>query len=342
MRISIVPAAIALVASACTATPPPELPDAAETPRMRAWQDLRYGMFIHYGMSTFTLAEVDNGKSPSSRFAPPHSDTDQWARVAKEAGMKYAVLTSKHVAGHCLWDSKATYRGKEFDYDVATSGNRQDVVGDFIASCRKHGIAPGLYYCMMDAHSGLGPKVWGARELPPEYFQLVKDQLAELNTRYQGIRMMWLDIPRLTSMAQRAELYKLVRAANPDCVVLFNYGIVGGDLTLQSSKGVSWPTDVLNSERKTAKPPFRHAQSWDGKPRWIGYEHCDCLGRDWFWTPRDKPRPTAELFRLYDEAVNKAGGNLLLDVGPGQDGRIGDDRIRALMDLKARIDRKAP
>ena len=326
-----------LGASTCTAT---ELPATQLTPRMEHWQALHYGMFIHYGMSTFTLAEIDDGEGPSAKFAPPQSDTDQWIKVAKAAGMKYAVLTAKHVAGHCLWDSKVRYRGQEFDYDVATSGNRQDVVGNFIAACQQHDILPGLYYCLMDRHNGIKEILWQAKELPAEYFQFVKDQLAELNTRYPAIRIMWLDIPRLTSLAQRAEMYQLIRSINPNCVVMFNLSNFGrdGQSNLATTQGIAWPGDVLNSERLPAGAPFQHAQIWQGKSYWLGYEHCDCLGKEWFWTPQDKPRPTEELFKLYDAVVNSAGGNLLLDVGPGQDGRISEDRIDALMNLKARIE----
>jgi hypothetical protein len=67
--------------------------------------------------------------------------------LAKDAGMKFAVLTSKHVAGHCLWVSKVQFRGKEFDNDVATSGDKTEVIAGFVTACKKYGIAPGLYWC---------------------------------------------------------------------------------------------------------------------------------------------------------------------------------------------------
>src|SRR5437867_2534051 len=74
------------------------------------WRSLQYGMFIHFGTATFTgrANENDprNAAAPSTLYAPTTIDADQWIRVAKDAGMKYAVLTAKHTAGHCLWDSK--------------------------------------------------------------------------------------------------------------------------------------------------------------------------------------------------------------------------------------------
>ena len=173
------------------------LPDHAATVRMTEWQKLQYGMFISYGMTTFTGVEVDDGKSPSATYAPTVLDVDQWVRVARDAGMKYAVLTSKHVSGHCLWDSKLTWHGKEYDYDVATSGNKTDVVAAFVRACGRYGIMPGLYYCLMDSHNNPLPtqQQWNAGKLPEEYFQLVIGQLTELAKNYPDVRVYWLDIP---------------------------------------------------------------------------------------------------------------------------------------------------
>ncbi len=320
------------------------LPDTEATPRMAEWQKLHYGMFISFGMSTFTGAEIDNGKAPSTTYAPTQLDVDQWIRVAKAAGMTYAVLTSKHVSGHCLWDSKVMWRGKPYDYDVATSGNTTDVIAAFVKACAKYGIRPGLYYCMMDCRNNSVPsqQQWTVGKLPDDYYQLVQDQLSELITRYPAIHYYWLDIPRAASAEQRARLYDLARRLNPSGIVLFNAGLGGKyfkpALTVQNSKGESWPTDVLTSERFPANAPFTHSQTWDGKTFYLGYEHCDCLGNDWFWTAKDTPRPDEELFALYDQVVNDLGGNLLLDVGPDRRGRIDEPRIAALTRLKAMID----
>ena len=118
--------------------------------KLRKWESLKYGMFIHFGMSTFDECELPDGNSPSTKYAPSDLDVAQWIRVAKEAGMKYAVLTTKHVAGHCLWPSEYT------DYSVKTSSNTTDVVGAFVEECRKQGLMPGLYYCSLDNHTRLG------------------------------------------------------------------------------------------------------------------------------------------------------------------------------------------
>ena len=83
--------------------------------QLRKWESLQYGMFIHFGMSTFLQKEIPDGTAPLSTYAPDRLDVDQWVSVARDAGMKYVVLTAKHVAGHCLWPSKHT------SYTVANS-----------------------------------------------------------------------------------------------------------------------------------------------------------------------------------------------------------------------------
>src|SRR5437868_4833758 len=98
-------------------------------------------MFIHFGMSTFLGQEIPDGKAPSTAYVPDKLDVDQWISVARDAGMKYAILTAKHVAGHCLWPSALT------DYTVASSSNQTDVVGAFVKACEKKGLMAGLYYC---------------------------------------------------------------------------------------------------------------------------------------------------------------------------------------------------
>src|SRR5512134_1596672 len=104
--------------------------------QLRAWEALGYGMFIHFGMSTFDGDELSKGDKPSTFYRPDKLDVDQWISTARDAGMKYAVLTAKHVAGHCLWPSKHT------TYTVANSTNKTDAVEQFVKACEKRGVLP--------------------------------------------------------------------------------------------------------------------------------------------------------------------------------------------------------
>src|SRR6266511_1910874 len=99
--------------------------------RLQAWERQLYGMFIHFGMNTFLGEDIPKADAPARDYCPDKLDVDQWVSVARDSGMTYAVLTAKHLTGHCLWPSKCT------DYTVANSGNRTDVVLKFVRACEK-------------------------------------------------------------------------------------------------------------------------------------------------------------------------------------------------------------
>jgi len=310
---------------------------------IRQWQDLKYGMFIHFGMSTFTGREIDAGDMPSITYAPTELDVDQWIAVARDAGMKYAVLTSKHVSGHCLWDSKVQWKGKEYDYDVSTSSDPTDVIAEYIKACKKYDIKPGIYYCLMDTHNSYGLDKWKEEHLRPEYFQFVKDQLSELLHNYPDIFYLWLDIPRLASLEQRTEIYDMIKRINSGCIVLYNFGFKAGKeqkkVTIEQFLD-AWPTDVLNSERYPLNPGlFDNEQEYHGEKYYLGYEHCDPLGKDWFWVPEDRPRQLDSIYHLYS-LVQLGGGNLLMDVAPDTTGHIPEYSVKALMQLRDMIKEK--
>jgi len=109
--------------------------------QLQKWEALHYGMFIHFGMSTYTGDELPSGNDPASLYAPDRLDVDQWISVARDAGMKYAIVCAKHVAGHCLWPSRHS------TYTVARSGNTTDVMEHFVKACERRGVLPGFYYC---------------------------------------------------------------------------------------------------------------------------------------------------------------------------------------------------
>jgi alpha-L-fucosidase len=311
------------------------------------WRALDYGMFIHFGMATYTsrASENDplNAAEPSTLFAPTNLDVDQWIRVAKDAGMKYAVLTAKHSAGHCLWDSKVQFRGKEFDYDVTTSGNKADVVAAFVKACKKYGLTSGLYWCLQDnRNNSKPPKEQRTPPLPDDFFQLAQGQLAELIKNYPDVSYYWLDIPAAASAAQRRALYDLVKRLRPGTVVLFNHGAAkpSGPMSIAGCQS-AWPTDVLNTELWPLQSDwFKPGQTWQGTTYQLGYEHCDKIGKHWFWAPDEKPRAVSDLLAVY-RRVRAAGGNLLLNVPPDRTGRIPDYHIRVLMELKQQINRQA-
>jgi alpha-L-fucosidase len=306
---------------------------------IQAWRQLKYGMFIHYGMSTFDGVELSDGKTPAERFAPTAQDVDQWVRVAKEAGMKYAVLTAKHVAGFTLWDSKVTWKGAEYSYDVGASPVKTDIVGEFVKACGKYGIVPGIYYCTMDHHNSHTTTEWTPQlpYLSAEYFQLMQDHLTELHTRYPSIAVTWIDIPRHLDAQQRTTLYNSVHALNPRSLVEFNYGVesrdIPGDYTIDVASLVTWPTDILNSEVSVIKTPFQLQQVYQGKTYELGYESCHTLVGGWFWEPGQSPKSVSNITGLYN-SVSAMNGNLLLNVPPDQTGRVPDASVKRLNEIR--------
>jgi alpha-L-fucosidase len=313
------------------------------TEAIRAWRELKYGMFIHFGLSTFVGNDMANGDDPASAYAPTDLDVDQWVRTAKDAGMKYAVLTAKHVSGFCLWDSKARWHGREYDYDVAASGDTTDVVAEFIRACHKYGLWPGIYYCTMDLRNSMRDIQWTPKlpVLSDEYFTLMQDHLRELHTAHPDIAIQWLDIPRHLTDGQRAALYSLVRGLNPDCVILFNYGTESRDIdglyTIETALHVTWPTDVLNSEITPIKAPFQPQQQWQDRTYELGYEHCISIVDKWFWKVDESPKPADELFAMYQRVMD-LNGNFLLNCPPDTTGRIPAATVARLTELRRLLD----
>ena len=312
--------------------------------KLHEWEALRYGMFIHFGMSTFDSNELSDGKSPSSLYAPDKLDVDQWVSVARDAGMKYAVLTTKHVAGHCLWPSKDT------PYTVGASGNTTDVVGAFVRACEKRGILPGFYYCSWDNHNKFGSMTptdvgWDqgmnsfpkgdTDKLPPFTTSLYQTfqtaQITDLITTYGPLLEMWVDIPGVLGKGYRTFLYNYIASLQEDIVIMMNTGFGDGS---DVKPDYAWPSDLVAIEREL--PPETGHDPWKtvgGKRYYVPGEVCDSIGKEWFFKDGDPPRIDKELLGMYNRCA-QAGANLLLNVPPDRSGLIPDEYVQALMRLR--------
>ncbi len=292
--------------------------------QLQAWEALAYGMFIHYGMSTYVENELPDGKAPPSTYAPDKLDVDQWVSVARDVGMKYAVLTTKHVAGHCLWPSEHT------DYTVANSGNTTDVVEAFVKSCEKRQVRPGFYYCSWDNHNRFGSKTPSDGGGWQEMNSFPKTQ-TELLTKYGPILEMWVDIPGVLGRGYRTFLYNHIAQLQPDIVIMMNSGFGDG---IQYDVSYAWPSDLVAIERgvppEVGYPKYR---TIEGKEYYLPGEVCDPIGENWFFVPGDKPRPDEELLNILQSCRNR-GVNLLLDVPPDKHGLIPEETVQALLRLR--------
>jgi len=179
--------------------------EAQRDERMQWFRDAKFGMFIHWGPCAIGAREIGWGRNaqrpmdigipdPSDdkndaeydnyykEFNPVKYDPDAWAAFAKESGMKYMVLITKHHDGFCQFDSKLT------DYDIMNTPYGKDIVGPFVAACHKHGLKAGLYYSTRDWYHPdylVGDNV--------KYDEYYRGQVEELLTNYGEVDMMWYD-----------------------------------------------------------------------------------------------------------------------------------------------------
>jgi alpha-L-fucosidase len=353
LQFSQAPVAVAAAEAAAPADDPKRGAQRLDLDQLRRWESLGYGMFIHFGMSTFVRNELPDGKAPATTYAPDRLDVDQWISVARDAGMKYAVLTTKHVAGHCLWPSKHT------TYTVANSKDKTDVVEKFVQACRKRGVLPGFYYCSWDNHNRFGSCTpsdpgrlwyWGSDKYAewekashtdpnaklPGYTTSVYQgfqtaQITELLTQYGPIAETWIDIPGVLGAGYRTYLYRRIAELQPETVVMMNSGISSGE---DYPVDYAWPSDIIAIERRL--PPESGHKKWrkiEGAEYYMPGEVCDPIGKDWFYVPGDVPRADSVLAEQLG-ACRARGVNLLLDVPPDTHGVIPDEYVQALMRLR--------
>ena len=310
--------------------------------QLQQWEKACYGMFIHFGMSTFVENELPDGRAPARDYAPDKLDVDQWVSVARDAGMSYAVLTAKHVAGHCLWPTKHT------DYSVANSSNKTDVVGAFVTACQKRGVKPALYYCSWDNHNRFGSKTpsdggWAGmnafpknqnKAMPPYttslYHNFQTAQITELLQNYGPLFEIWIDIPGVLGRGYRTYLYNYIAGLQPDIVIMMNSGF--GDGTAYN-EDYAWPSDLIAIERDRPSAGFSKWRTIAGGDYYLPGEHCDPIGKEWFHVPGDAPRSDAELIKQFEQ-TRKAGVNFLLDVPPNKSGVIPTEYVESLNRLR--------
>jgi len=312
-------------------------------------------MFIHFGMSTYDGQELSLGDQPSTRYHPTNLDVDQWVCVARDAGMEYAVLTAKHVSGHCLWPSAHT------DYHVGTSANTTDVVAAFVKACEKRGILPGLYYCSWDNHHLMGSQTptFIAQEhawTSVAYREFQLQQVHELLTNYGPLVEMWIDIPQVLGAEGRQRQYDQIATMQPDALVAMNHSFGDGS---QLNYATTWPTDVMTIERwlPNSNGGYNPWHKIGHRSRLVGDEPvktrrepeemldyylpgevCDPIGYDWFFRQEDRLRSVEELLGMRLVARERRT-NFLLNVPPNKSGVIPAESVSHLMRLRRAMDR---
>jgi alpha-L-fucosidase len=307
---------IALVAASAIAQSPANI---APAPYQVAWQDLEFGVILHFSTNTFLNREWGDGTASPSVFNPAQFDPDQWMQAIRASGAKYVVLVAKHHDGFCLWLTQQT------DYSVRSSpwkDGKGDVVGEVARAARKYGLRFGVYLSPWDRHE---PKYKDSAAYDAYY----NAELEELASNYGDLVEFWLDGAGSGGHVYNfRKIIETLRTYQPNTVVfadtaLFEYG---------DARWVGNEAGVVDYENWNVID--RH-----GYLRWRPVEADTPLRKEhWFWHPNDEAslKSVDELLATYDATVGR-GAQLMLGVAPDNRGLIPDSDAKRLAEFGAAL-----
>ena len=308
----------------------PAANDPARSERLRWFHDAKYGLFIHWGLYALPAGEWKGKRIPgigewimfrtpvpvreyeqlAKQFNPVKFNADAWVQLAKDAGMRYIVITSKHHDGFALYDSKVS------TYDVVDATPfKRDILKELADACAKHGMRLGFYYSQaQDWHdpNGIG-NTWDFGPDEKKDFDTylrakAEPQVRELLTGYGPVALVWFDTPRMMTPERAARFTEIVRTLQPKTLIDGRLGAAGDYVTTGDNV---IPPDVQSDAWEV---PATINHTWGYK----SYDH------DW-------KSPGQITFKLVD--IVSKGGNYLLNVGPMADGLIpqpSQDILRAV------------
>jgi len=214
--------------------------------RMKWWHDAKFGMFIHFGLYAAHGRHewsMENEAIPvaeyqkfTAGFNPAPGSARGWARLAKAAGMKYMVLTSKHHEGFCNWDTKLT------NYNSVNYGPRRDVIREFVEAGRAEGLRVGFYYSLMDWHHPDGARCQDDPAARRRFVDYTHGLIRELMTNYGKIDILWYDVswPLDAEGWESEKMNQMVFGLQPD-IIVNNRNRLAGDF--------STPEQTIRAER---------------------------------------------------------------------------------------------
>lgn len=307
--------------------------DVSNQERLKWWREARFGMFIHWDMSSVAGTEISWSRlgpkpldgswgSPAGtggdsiydnlykKFNPTKFDAKKWVEIAKNAGMKYVVFTAKHHGGFCMWDTKFT------DYSIMHTPFKRDVVKELSEACHKAGLHFGIYYSPRDWHHpdyGMGDN--------SKYETYMTGQLTELLTNYGQVDVVWFDsfgTGESIKYWHADKVLELVRKLQPQTII---------------NNRCSFFAEHVPSLQADFDTPEQVIGSYQTNRNW---ESCMCVvdapGGGWSYRTDGKVKPLAECIRNL-VACATGDGNLLLDVGPDSFGVIPADQASRLSQI---------
>ena len=352
---------LAALFAACGSTPTTDRPAAAtglgatagstagstvepsQDERMDWWRSARFGMFVHWGLYAIPAGAWqgktdygewirDSAQIPlevyerfQSQWNPTAFDADAWARMAKQAGMKYVVITSKHHDGFCLYDSRFT------DWDIGKTPHGQDILQQLAAACERHGLRFCTYHSIMDWHHPdyLPRRPWEAAARSTDgadfrsYESYLHAQVTEIVQRYRPA-VMWFDgeWENTWNHDRGLRLWSLCRALDPRLIVNNRVDVHRGGMGGFSQSGEA--VGDFHTPEQEIPATGLPGQDW---------ESCMTMNSHWGWNAADGSwKSSRELVRNLIDIASK-GGNYLLNIGPRADGTFPPEAVQRLQEI---------
>lgn len=314
--------------------------------RVEWFKNDRFGMFIHWGLysipsrgewirSTEQMS-IEDYQQYYDEFDPVDYDPKEWARLAKEAGMKYVVLTAKHHDGFCLFDSKYT------EYKATNTKAGRDLIKEYVEAIRAEGIKVGLYYSIIDWYHPDFPH-YGDRQHPmrndeaykdvvhnfDNYLEYMHNQVRELCTNYGQIDLLWFDFSYddLRGEAWRAtDLVNMIRELQPTVLIDNRLEVSGeGYGSLATAHPTVYSGDFVSPEQII---PLEGIKDEEGNP--VVWEACITMNNNWGYNEQDKFYKSPDMIiKKLVECVSK-GGNMILNIGPDIKGNVPPESVEVL------------
>ena len=283
---------------------------ATRAQRMAWWHEAKFGMFIHWGLYSVIgqhewALEVEGVPIPqyellAKHFTPKPNAARDWARLAKRAGQKYMVMTTKHHEGFCHWDTKLT------DYCAPQQGPGRDLVREFVDAARAEGLRVGFYYSLMDWHHPDGARCKTDEEARRRFVEYTHGLIRELMTNYGKIDILWYDVdwPLTPEQWESERMNQMVFDLQPDIIVNNRNGLEGDFST-----------------------PEQHIQAAEAGRAW---ESCMTLNDSWGFNRFDDAWKTPKTIVANLANCARGGGNYLLNIGPEPDGSVPPESVAGL------------
>lgn len=280
--------------------------------RMKWWHEARFGMFVHWGLyaqlgrhewvMNRERIPIKEYEPLAMSWKPKERPAREWASLARQAGMKYMVMTTKHHEGFCLWDTQQT------DYNAVKCGPGRDLVAEYVEACREFGLRIGFYYSLMDWHHPDGARCAKNEKARRRFLDFTQGCVRELMTKYGKIDILWYDVSwplRSPQLWESKKMTAMARQLQPDIIV---------------NNRAQLPEDFGT--------PEEHIRAEDEGRAW---EACMTFNGSWGW----QPAPPEDWHSVRDvlkmlRQVTAEGGNLLLNIGPKPDGSVPEEAVERL------------